>query len=129
MNKPNFEPVESDRESGSDRKLIKFLQQNQPIAPPASSNLQASIMTEVAGIQIASPLDVKRIGMKKIGLLSAAIVATISLLTFNQFNQRPMQTVSDAESTKLEKSLIGNWHLSDEEFTTSYSLLGNSNYE
>jgi len=135
MNKPNFEPNFDNDRDFDDLKLMTFLKQNQPISPPASTNLQAKVMAELASTAIARPLNIKRLEVKKIpkkiGSIGAAIVTTLSLLTFNQlFNHRPIQTaVNDAETIKLEKSLISNWHLSDEEFTSSYSVFSNSNYE
>jgi hypothetical protein len=113
---PNFEEPNFD----DDRELIAFLKQHHPIAPPAHLDLQAAIMAQVSG-QISSTAIAKPINIKKVGLCGAAIVATLSLVIFSH---RPMQTaLNETERLKLEKSLITNWHIADEEFTTSYSLL------
>jgi hypothetical protein len=111
MNKPNFD---------SDRNLVAFLKQNQPIPPAPDPNLQASIMAQVSTTKISSPFN-----FKKLGLISAAIVTTLSLVIMSQ--PRQMQTAfNEAEVNKIDNSLINNWHLADEEFTTGYSLINTS---
>jgi len=117
----NFEQPDFD-----DRTLVAFLKQHHPIAPPADFNLEAAIMAEVSS-QVSSRAIAKRpINMRKFGLIGAAVVATISLLIFSQ--TRPIQTaINETERLKLEKSLITNWHIAEEEFTSSYSLLSSLN--
>jgi hypothetical protein len=108
-----------------DLELIAFLKQHHPIAPPADLNLQAAIMAQVSSqasnTAIAKSQNIKTLNIK-IGLLGAAIVTTLSLVIYSQ--TRPMQTAfNENERLKIEKSLITNWHIAEEEFTTSYSLL------
>ena len=111
MNKPNFD---------DDRNLVAFLKQNQPIPPDPAPNLQASIMAQVSTTKISSPLN-----FKKIGLISAAIVTTISLVIISQ--PRQMQTaINESEVNKIDNSLLSNWQLAEEEFTTGYSLISTS---
>jgi len=119
MNNSNF---------NDDHDLVAFLKQNQPIAPPPSPNLQAVIMEQVINIPIAKSSILPKIGIKKIGLVGAVIITALSLIVFNQ--TRSMQTAfNEAENLTIEKSLLSNWQIADEEFTSSYSVLSNSNYE
>ncbi|AFY74026.1 hypothetical protein Syn7502_02000 [Synechococcus sp. PCC 7502] len=120
MNNPNFN---EDFNQDQDRDLVRFIKQNQPIAPPASSNLQLSIMKQVSTMGITRP----EINHKKLGILGATIIATLGLVIFNQ--SRPLQTaLNENDSLKTEKSLVSNWSIAGEEFTTNYSLLSSANY-
>jgi hypothetical protein len=113
MNKPNFD---------NDRDLILFLKQNQPIPPAPDPNLKALIMAQVANTAIASPIN-----FKKLGLIGAAVITTITTLSFVIFSPvRPQTALNQVEVDRINNSLINNWHLPDDEFTTSYSLISSS---
>ncbi len=119
--------LNSNPNSDGDRNLVSFLKAHQPIAPSASPNLQALIMEQVASLEVTRAIakPVKKVAIRTLGLLGAAVVTVISLVIFNQ--NRPIQVaVNETESLKIEKSLVSNWYIPEEEFTTSYSLISTS---
>lgn len=133
--KPTNSPFNQDlnSEDDIDYDLVDFLRSNHPIAPSAHPNLQAQIMLEVSITPIEKiGQEIKWKNIFKIGLASS-VIAAMGVIIFNQPNQTMQTAQNQAENLKneksLEKSLITNWHLPDEEFTTSYSILSSANYE
>jgi hypothetical protein len=116
-----------------DRQLVSFLKQYQPIAPAPALDLQAQIMDQVQAMPIKRSLLADFNAQIKFCLIGAAI-ATTAIIAMTYSNRQMQPAISEAETQVIEASLVNTWSIStgsEQEFTSSYSLLQNrkSSYE
>jgi len=101
--------------SDKDMALINFLQQNKPIAPPPAPNFEQQLFAEISKYpQKSSYRSLKR-------WLPWALVIPVALATgigFNLANNRSQlqiatNSLSEAEQSAIEQSLINSWDATD----------------
>jgi len=105
-----------------DDRLVAFLKQHQPIAPPSDRDLQAQIMSQIQTM----PRHHNYFSPVKIWLIGAAIVTT-AVIGWSNYNRQVQPALSEADTQVLEASLVNSWSISSgegQEFTTPYALLG-----
>ncbi|WP_019498068.1 hypothetical protein [Pseudanabaena sp. PCC 6802] len=110
--------------SYEDLRLVAFLRQNKPIAPEPVINLEQRIMGEIS--RQAMPPQIKparKLWRKGLLVASGAIAAGImSVWAVNR--QMQPATISEADRTQIEASLIESWSASVgediDETTNSY---------
>jgi hypothetical protein len=103
-NQPN-----SDRE---DMRLVAFLKHNKPIAPEPAIDLEQRIMGEIHR-QVVPPISFKPTQkLWRRGMLAASGAIAATILAMWSANRQIQPTISEADRTQIEASLIENWSTS-----------------
>jgi len=119
MKNPNFpqpqENFDGDPRDQTDMALVNFLKQNKPIAPPPAPNFEQQLFAEISKY----PQKSKNRSLKR--WLPWALVIPVAIATgigFNLANNRSQfqiatNSLSEADQSAIEQSLINSWDATD----------------
>lgn len=119
MKNPNFqqpqENFDGDPRDETDMILVNFLKQNKPIAPSPAPNFEQKLFAEISKYPQRSP----RRGFKRwLPWVLAIPVVLATGIGFNLVNNRSQlqiasNSMSEADQSAIEQSLINSWNSTD----------------